>query len=59
MDKILRDDLGKFPYHIKNKHKLTKNDKERRESMANGFMEKIELKFELRDSFTAAYLAVT
>ena len=41
--RILRDDLGKFSYHIQTMHKLTKNDKERREAMADVLMEKIEV----------------
>lgn len=41
--RILRVDLGKFPYHIQTMQKLTADDKRRRQAMAEALMEKIEV----------------
>ncbi len=40
--RILRDDLGKFPYGMQTMQKLKANDKRRQQAMAEALMEKIE-----------------
>lgn len=40
--RVMNEDLKQFPYRIQTKHKLTANDKRRRQAMAEALMDKIE-----------------